>query len=386
MPKTKETKENLDDNLFGAFKFMDQPVPAATTKEAKEDKAKAAKEKKVESTGKTPAEIAEEKALAEALEAAEKAKAKKEPTVEEEELDEEGSEDEEPEEELEDENNLSIFARELAEKGLLDLEEGDKIESEDDLYKVYNKTIKKAVEADRTDRPEDAQRFLEFLDNGGNPQEFHKFYYGDGATFEEFTIETEEDQEYVVREGLALEGYTEAEIDDEVADLKDLSKLDKKAAIQLKKLQKVEKEQKKAFLDSQKEFAKKQDLERQAQWTEFKKGLFDKQEISGFKFNDKMKNDTWDYMTKVVDRKKNLTQYQIDSESNPDARYMFAYLLKNKWDVKSLEKQVTTKVVGKLASKLNNYTDGRNKVAKGASVREKTDGTNPFGAFKTILS
>ena len=33
-------------------------------------------------------------------------------------------------------------------------------------------------------------------------------------------------------------------------------------------------------------------------------------------------------MTKIVNKKEGLTQYQIDSASNPDSRYIFAYLLK----------------------------------------------------------
>lgn len=369
------TKETVDENLFGAFKFIDQAVPK--------------KANKIETDEPEPVvedETEQEKiAKAEALAAAEKKSKTVKPEVDE--APEVGDEPE-VETEIEDEpetNGLAIFAKELSEKGLLELGDEDKIESDEDLFKAYQKTIKKAVEEDRTGRPEDAQRFLEFLDNGGDPKEFHKLYYGDGATFEEFQMESEEDQEYVTRQALELEGLTAEEIDDEIADLKDLGKLDKKAAIHLRKLQKIEKEQKKALLESQKEHAKKLEERKLAEWTEFKKGLFEKEEISGFKFNDKMKNDTWDYMTKIVDRKQGLTQYQIDSQSNPDARYMFAYLLRNKWDIKALEKQVTTKAVSKLATKLNNYTDSRSKITKGTTAKNKDDGSNPFAGFRDSL-
>lgn len=381
----KTTEDDLGDNLFGKFKFMDQPVPKDTNKAPEKKEDESAEETKIR-----VAAEAEAKALAEAAEAAEKAKAKKtaKETVEAEEDEPEAEEDEDQEEDkVEDtESPLSIFAKDLSEKGLLDLEDTDKIESDEDLYKVYNRTIEKAIAEDRTGRPEDAQKFLEYLDNGGRPEDFHKLYYGDGGSFEDFTIETEEDQEHVVREGLMLEGYTEEEANDEIADLKDLNKLDKKATIQLKKLQKIEKDQKRLLLDSQKEFARKQQEARAADWADFKKGLFNKEEISGFKFNDKMKTDTWDYMTKIVNKKEGLTQYQIDSATNPDARYMFAYLLKNKWDIKALEKQVTTKAVSKLASKLNNYTDTRTKIAKGTPAKEKAEDTaNPFSAWKSAL-
>lgn len=391
MPKPSVTKDNLEENLFGNFKFIDQQIPKDTIKDNKEPK-----------EGKTKGEIeqsaaaiaAEAKALEEAALAAEAREKKKAAAAsteeEEEEIEEEEEleleEEEETEEEEDKESPIQLFAKELRDKGLLDLEETDEIKSDEDLFAAYEKTLNKARAEDRAKLPEDAQRFLEFMDNGGNPGDFHKYYYpSDGGSFEEFEIKTEEDQEHVVREGLALEGYSEEEIEDQVADFKDLGKLEKRAETHLKKLQKAEKDQKKLLLEAQKEYARKQEEKRAQDWADFKKGLFGKEEISGFKFNDKMKTDTWDYMTKIVDRKNNLTQYQIDSSTNPDARYMFAYLLKNKWDVKSLEKQVTTKVAGKLASKLSKYSDTRQKVTKGTPVKEQKEGTSPFSGFKEIL-
>ena len=91
-------------------------------------------------------------------------------------------------------------------------------------------------------------------------------------------------------------------------------------------------------------------------------------------------------MTKPVSRKDGRTQYQIDSETNEDSRYMFAYLLKNKWDVKSLEQQVQTREVSKLKSKLNRYSDTS---VKKTGVRDnkvipETE-ENPFSGFKKVV-
>lgn len=386
MPKT---NEDLDESLFGGFKFMDQTVP----KEVNKAKAKETTEGDDKDKAKTPADKvaeAEAKALEEAKLAAEARDKKKAKAVEPDEEEEKEQvvdevEDDKVQVEPDTESVLQVFAKELSDKGLLDLDAEDKIETDEDLFKAYEKTLNKAKAEDRSKLPEDAQKFLEFVDAGGNPADFHRLYYAtDGGSFEDFTIENEEDQEHVVREGLALEGYSDEEIEDMVADFKDLNKLDKRAETLLKKLQKVEKEQKKLLVESQKEAFRKQEERKKAEWAEFEKGLFEKEEISGFKFNEKMKKDTWDYMTKV-DRKTGKTQYQVDAESNPDARYMFAYLLKNKWDIKSLEKQVTTKVTSKIASKLNNYSDTRSKVSKGTPAKENTDGANPFAGFGSLL-
>ena len=95
-------------------------------------------------------------------------------------------------------------------------------------------------------------------------------------------------KEYIIREGLALEGYSEDEIEEELNDLKDLGKIDKKSEIFLKKLQKAEKIKRSYYLNP-KEFAKKEEARRAQNGQSLKKGLFDKEEISGFKFTDKMK-------------------------------------------------------------------------------------------------
>lgn len=391
MTKIKENKEELDENLFGNFKFIDQVVPKEVNKAKDSDTPKDKKEGDETEVNQKALDI-EKKALEEADKAAKERDAKKKAKEVVEEEDDESEESEEDttndnkKEEVEEENVLQIFAKDLMDKGILDIEDPTKIKSDDDLYEGIRNTVINATKEYKTSLPKDAQEFLEFIENGGKPEDFHKYYYNSDVTFEDFKVESEDEKEYIIREGLALEGYTEEEIEEELNDLKDLGKIDKKSEIFLKKLQKAEKDQKKLLLESQKEFAKKEEARRASEWAEFKKGLFDKEEISGFKFTEKMKNDTWDYMTKIVNKKEGLTQYQIDSASNPDSRYIFAYLLKNKWDKSSLENQVKNKTISKIASKLGNYSDNRYKIKSGTPAKEKLkDETNPFGGFKTVL-
>lgn len=372
----KEAKELEVENPFKAFNFLDEP----TKVEPKKDKATPA------SDDITPeAEAALEAARLEA-ETIAKTKAKSEPSTEEEEEDDEDfktkvvSEVEVPEE-----NEFQGFARFLNEEGIVDLEEGQEVKSEKDLVTIVSKRINRGIEEYKSSKPEDAQKFLEFIDNGGKPSDFHKYYYND-ATFEDFTVETEEDQKYAIREGLRLEGYSDEDIEDEILDATDLGKLEKKAQTHLKKLQKYEKEQKKALVDAQKVYAEEQEARRVSEWDSFKKGLFEKDKIADFVFTEKMKKDTWDYMTKVVDRKTGATQYQIDSDTNPDARYLYAYLMKNKFDKASLERQVETKQVSKLKGKLSNYSDSRQKIKSGSSAGKEKDSNNDFSAFRTALN
>lgn len=374
----KETTEEVD-NVFDGWNFLNNSVPKTASKKLEV--------KKEEKTSDDSDDLTEEDLAAIAASELEfknkKASIKKEESSEE--FDEEEVELSKSKEELNDDSNeFSGFAKFLEEEGLLEIEEGEEFKSEKDLSKAWSKSIKKGIESDRSKLPEDGQKFLEFLDGGGKPSDFHKYYYGD-ASFQDFDITSEENQKYVIKEALMLEDYTEEEANAEITDLEDLGKLDKKAEMFLKKLQKIEKQNQALLLDTQKAYAKEQEIKRTNEWDEFRKGLFDRDTIGGFKMTPKMKEDTWTYMTKVVDKKTGATQMQIDDKENKDAKYMYAYLLKNKWDVKSLEKQVETKQVSKLRDKLSNYSDTRQKI-KSPSSKQVTDNDdnndNPFEGFK----
>ena len=376
MAKNKETEETLD-NSFDGFNWLNGTVPKSATKKL---------ETKEESTEELEEEIISEgslseeatKALAEQERAIAKEAKKKAPKEEE-------QEEEQEEEKEQSGNEFFGFAKFLNEEGLIDLQDDEKFESEKDLAKAVERTIKNGIASDRTRLPEDGQKFLEFLDGGGRPSDFHKYYYGD-ASFEDFDISSEENQKYVISEALRLEEYTQEEIDAELTDLEDLGKLDKKAETFLRKLQKVEKGQKDLLIQTQKAYAKEQEQLRVKEWDDFRKGLFDKDTIGGFKMSPKMKEDTWTYMTKTVDKQTGETQYQKDSKENTEARYLFAYLLKNKWDMKALEKQVETRAVSKLKDKLSNYTDTRGKMKSGSGKAEMLDDqNNPFSGFKKAL-
>lgn len=370
-----ETEEEVE-NVFDGFNFLNDSIPKSISKKSATKKSET---KEVETTS----DLTEED-----LAALEQAKNEFDGKAKKAVVEDDDNSEEEAEEELEESktNEFSGFAQFLAEEGILELDDDDKVETEKDLSRVVDKTIKTGIDKWKKAIPEDGQKFLEFIEAGGKPADFHKYYYGE-ASFEDFDISSDENKKYVIKEALKLEDYTEEEIEAELTDYEDLGKLDKKAEAYLKKLQKIEKQNQAILLETQKAYAKEQEEKRLQEWKEFEKGLFDKDEIGGFKMTPKMKQDTWDYMTKVVDKKTGETQYQKDSRENKDARYIFAYLLKNKWDIKALEKQVETKQVSKLRDKLTNYTDTRSKIKspKRDVDRDDIDTDNPFSGFKKVF-
>lgn len=320
---------------------------------------------------------AEEKAAADEL------KNKKKPKV-----DDKGNViEEETEEQEEDEvSPLHAFYSFLNDEGLVvPVEEGKTVESESDLKGVIQNTINTGIENYKSSKPEDVQKFIEFVDNGGDPRMFHKLYY-EQRSWKDVDPTKEANQELVIREAFALAGWDEEDINAEIQDKKDLGKLGPLAEKLHKKLVAGEDEDKKSLLEAQKEYKKRQEEVANKQWDEFKDNLYKKEELNGFKLTKKQKDDLWEFITKP-DKKSGKTQLQNHNETNTDAQFLYAWMALNNWDMSKLEKQVKTKVTSELASKLKNITDSRSKVSKGASdsFKDKKDGKNPFSAFKQAL-
>jgi len=320
------------------------------------------------------------------VEAPKKTEAKKteEPTkeVEEPELDAPNTEAGEPAEE----NGISAFYSWATDQGLVEsIEEGKKVETEDDLKEVISTTIKKGIEEYKTSHPEEVQHFIDFVDNGGNPRDFHKLYY-EQRSWRDIDTKSEENQELIVRAAYKESGWDEEDINSQVSDLKDLGKLEALSEKLHKKLIAGEDEDKKTMLEAQKEYQARQAAEAKKQWDDFKENIYKKEEVQGFKLTPKVKDDLWNFMTKV-DKKTGKTPLQVHNETNTDAQVLYAYLAMNNWDISKLEKQVKTKVTSELSKKLKNVTDTRSKISGGSSdgfASEK--GKNNFSAFKSIVN
>lgn len=384
------SKEAQEENVFEGFSLLAGETPVKPTDKKSADKAE------IEVNELTEQEIADKKsadlleaAAKEAEEFKKKKDVKKVDKADSEESEEESEEETEQEEEVE-EGSLKPFVAHMAERGLLDFSEEDEFDdTEEGLEKIVNKTVENKVNSWKQSYPEEAQHFLEFIENGGKPSDFHKYYYQD-TSFESLKLKEDDEStlKHVIREGLIAAGWEdEAEIADEISLYEDAGKLYTKAEAHLKRLQKLEGESKSSLLEAQKKYAEEQRAVKEQEWNEFQKGLFEKDQIAGFKFNPKMKQELWDYMTKPLDKKTGLTQYQKDSkEKGAEARYIFAYLMKNNWNTEKLEKDLKNKVVSGVKKTLSKYSDTRKKITSGTPTKEdQINDSDKFAGFKTYL-
>ncbi len=351
-----------------------EETPASTEKDKKETKVTQKKEDKKEAPKKEEPVKKEEKK-------------KEEDKKTEIEASDEVNEIEEQEEEAEEVNPLQAFASFLDEKGVVKLEDGKPVESEDDLVNVIQNEIKSGIEGYKNSMPEDAQKFFEFIEAGGDPKMFHKLYY-EQRSWKDVDPTKEANHEAIVREALERSNWDPEDIDAEIQDKKDLGKLATLAEKFHKKLVAGEEEDKKSLVEAQKEYQRRQQEHAKKEWDTFKDNLYKQEELNGFKLTPKLKDELWSFMTKT-DRKTGKTPLQLHNETNTNAQFLYAYLAMNNWDMSKLEKSIKTKVTSELASKLKNASDNRSKISRGQtdSFKDKkgAEGKNAFSAFKTAI-
>ena len=281
------------------------------------------------------------------------------------------------------ESGIKGYAKHLYEKGVIDFDDTDEDfeDSEDGIEKLINKTVQNRINQWTQSLPEDYAKMLEFVQSGGTPKEFLDIYYGDHS-WETFDLESEDNQKLAVKESLKLAGESEEDIKDMIDEWEVNGTLEKRAKSAITKLQKHEKAQKEELVRIQKEQAEKQKQAQLEYWNNFKKELYEKEQISGFKLTPKVKDKLWDFMTNV-DKRTGKTAYEKAIESNKDSSYLFAYLAMNNFDSSKLEKQVETKVSNKLSGILKNYSkDTKNRISGGGS--DTNYSSDPFSGFKKM--
>ena len=280
-----------------------------------------------------------------------------------------------------DESSLKPFYSYLAEKGILDeVEEFE--DSEEGLEKAVNVTVNNRLNQWKSQYGEDGLAFLEFIENGGNPADFHKYYYSDNS-WEYFTTESENEQKLIIREGLKLSGWEPEEIDEEIELYEDTNKLKSKADQMLKKLQRFEKESKSQLVEQQKELEARRKQAAVDKYKKLESDWYSKEDLKGFKLNKNLKDKVWDTIYKV-DKRTGKTKLQEAYEKDVDTQFLAALMVAIDFDIKQLEKQVETKATSKLRKTLSNYSDSRGKLGSGRTERE-TDTSTGFDAFRKLM-
>ena len=285
-------------------------------------------------------------------------------------------------EDNDDESPIRAFVRNLAEKGVFDFDDSDEDfeDSDEGLVKLADKTLQNRASKWAQSLDPDFLAFYEYTQNGGKAEDFAKVYFS-GDSWSKFSIESEDAQKRAVTESLRLAGESDEDIQDMVEEWVDNGSIEKRAKSALNKLIKHEEIEKQKLVEQQAKAVEDRRKAEEAQWDDFKKSVYAKDEVKGFKLNKKQKDDLIDFLS-VPDRKTGKTGYQKALEENQDSQLLFAYLAMHNFDVNSLDKQATSRASRSMAEKLRNSRDLRDKLS-GGKDSQGFDGS-AFAGFKSV--
>ena len=276
------------------------------------------------------------------------------PVSKEETSDEEGSE----------ENEFSIFAKMLAEKELLDINEEDFDPSEEGLMSAFASTIESRVkeEIDMFQRslPSEGKELLRHMMGGGSIADFKESY--GTPDYENISIEeNENNQKWIIAEFMRLRGDSAEEIQETIEDYADLGKLEKQAEKAKERLAMYAKRQKENLAIKREEEKKAKEQQRQEVLTNISTLVEESEEIKGFPLTKKAKKDLLTYMTEPTVKidgpqgPQYVTQYQADemkASQNLEDFVLKAYLRMTNYSLDPVKKKSESNLSSRLREQL----------------------------------
>ena len=291
--------------------------------------------------------------------------------------------DTEEEEEL---SQIGVLANHLKDEGVIDFEDEEFEDSEEGLANVVKKQIEKGVAEYKENLDPVAQQFLDYIEDGGDPQHFTKAYATvDFSRIDSNNLKGKNDlQKQIVAELMRREGYNRDEIVDEIQDLLNGNVLAGRATRSLRKLQNIQKKERAELLESQKKKAADRQVKQETFLTELKENIDGKEDIAGFPISKKQKKAFYDYITKP-DRKTGKTKLVMDSEADKDSQLKMAWLYFNNFNFEKVEKKARTKAASNLRANLERASGVSRKKLKSKSRTKVSGDDMDFSLFSKAM-
>ena len=263
------------------------------------------------------------------------------------------------------------FAEFLGEQGVVEFNPDTFEASPTGLAKTIQTTINKEVDAYKSALGADSQKFIEYLENGGDPLKYIQAKASlNYMKMDDKSIDGNENmQRDVLKDLLSKDGYTEVEIEEKVKDYEDAGIMEREAQRALKRLKTIQQREDIDLVENQKKQRQSEIKAYDTYISQLETNLSKKQEIGGFPITERDKSGLFAYMTKPVD-KEGRTQLIIDTSSDPDMQLNLAYAAYKKFNFSSIKKDAVTKATSSLRDTLGRFTDTRQKLNVSAPAQD----------------
>jgi len=264
-------------------------------------------------------------------------------------------------------NEFTVFAKMLSEKGVIDLNEEDFDASEKGLVEAVDHTIEQRIkeEIDLFQRglPTEGKDLLRHIMNGGQISDFVNTYDTPDISTLNVTGDNFQNQRAVLKEFLKLRGDSSEDIEETLTDYEDLGKLEKQAKKAKARLESYYEDQKRALEEKTKRDSQAREQQRTEVLGQITDTISNSETIKGFPLSRKRKKELLSYMTTAnvkVDTANGpqyVSQFQADemnSSQNIEDFILKAYLRMTNFDLEGVKKKSTTDYTSKLREKLQN--------------------------------
>lgn len=279
-----------------------------------------------------------------------------------------------------DQFSYKAFLSHLKDQGLVEFE--DKEDLTDDVEIVYEsvkKTIQSGIDSYKESIPDEGRMFLEYLEKGGDPKKYIESV-SVPLDIASLDLDSEADQERVLREYLKTQDYTSAEIDETINDYKDSLLLDKQSKVAAKKLEKTFEKRTELLLkeqEAQAEYAREQ---YNANINMISNTIDSSDNLAGLELTKSEKDTFRKYL--LVRDKDGLTAYERELQEDPVKTSLeLAYLKFKKYDFASAKKAGETQANKNLIWKLKN----NEQTIKGGKSSEEVKQESNLDAFKSFI-
>ena len=162
-----------------------------------------------------------------------------------------------------------------------------------------------------------------------------------------------QNQKYIVQDWYKVQGYTDEEIKEKLADLETSDLLEKEAKFSKNKLVQWQDKRREEQKAERAEAAKKEQERSAKEAEEFKNMVLNLEDVAGFKLTPKDRTKLYDYVT--VKNKDGKTQFEADDTDQN--RMLYAFFAMSGFNKEKLSKEVATKAAIKLKKTLSNHRD-----------------------------
>ena len=268
------------------------------------------------------------------------------------------------------ENEFSVFAKMLSEKGIIDLNEEEFDASEKGLLDAVDETIdqriKEEIDLFQKGLPTEGKDLLRHIMSGGQVSDFVDAYNTPNVSELDISGNNFQNQRAVLKEFLRLRGDSHEEISETLSDYEDLGKLGKQAEKAKVRLEQYYEDQKRSLAEKTKRDSMARETQRKEVLNQITETITGSESIKGFPLSRKRKRELLQYMTDAnvkVDTPNGpqyVSQFQADemnASQNVNDFILKAYLRMTNYDLEGVKKKSKTDYTSKLRNKLQNRKD-----------------------------